>query len=276
MEAERLAGLVRLLQSEFWTERRDAAKALRQLGWAPQTESETIAYRIAAEQWRELSKLGEKAVDLLIDIVCRTRGMPAPDQKIALEDAADEVYVELIEPELRGVRDYFLRDRALRTEMDREQFDSSYDDYLDDLVRALFDCGGARGADFAYRVLMSEDTYIGSLAALYLCERGDARGFDLLPSIISGRFCDNSLRWRAIRVAGERRVDSTLQSLGQVARDAKEELYTRLMAVSAVLGIGNDEAQELLREFARSDTDEVSSTASLALHVLTGESVQGT
>lgn len=58
--------LVRTLKDEDRLAREEAANALEELDWTPDNDTENAYYLIAKEQWNELVKLGEPAIEPLI------------------------------------------------------------------------------------------------------------------------------------------------------------------------------------------------------------------
>jgi HEAT repeat protein len=50
-------------------ERESAIKALRNIGWKPETESEIVRFKIACQSWEDLVIIGEPAVETLISLM---------------------------------------------------------------------------------------------------------------------------------------------------------------------------------------------------------------
>ena len=150
--------LIQNLKNKHIHIRAEAAKTLEKLGWKPEDDMEKVYYLLAKEQWGELAKLKEKAVEPLI------QALKDEDKGVRREAASTLGRIgdaKAVEALILALKD---RDRNVRREAEW----------------ALGEIGDKRALDALIQALKDEDRTVRLGAAWDLGRMGDPKAVEAL------------------------------------------------------------------------------------------------
>ncbi|MDP8230456.1 MAG: HEAT repeat domain-containing protein, partial [Candidatus Gorgyraea atricola] len=181
--------LVESLRDSNYNIRERTATILDRLNWIPQTQKETIHYYIAKRNWDALVKIGEPAVNPLIELLRSPRHAIRKATATALGQIGNERAVNPLIELLRSPR------HAIRKAT----------------ATALGQIGDERAVDPLIELLKDTDWSIREATATALGQIGDERAVDPLIELLRSR------RYAIRKV--------TATALGQIGSDAVSYLY---------------------------------------------------
>jgi len=234
--------LINALKDEDSDVRMEAAEALDQMGWKPGYVTEKAYYLVAKKEWDEAVKLGEPAVEPLIN------ALKDKEAAEALVKIGDE---RAVEPLINALKD---EDSSVRWEA----------------AGALGEIGDERAVEPLINALKDEASGVRWEAAEALGEIGDERAVEPLINALKDE--DSDVRWKAAEALvkiGEPAVEPLIHALKD------EDSDVRAAAAMALGKIGDERAVVPLTEALEDESYQVREAAKKALADIQKQKIPG-
>lgn len=247
-----------------------AAEALDKLRWKPSDDSEMVVFLLAKQEWDTLAKLGQPAVEPLIEALKEedswVRPKAAAEALGNIRDAkAVETLIEALNDKNKNVRKGATRALGKigqpAVEPLIEVLNDKNKDVREGATRALGNIGDTKAVEPLIKALEEGDSFVRQQAAEALGKIKDARTVEPLIEALKDK--DMGVRGQTAEALGKIRDAKAVESLIEALRDGG--YYVRQQAAKVLGNIGDARAVESLIETLKDKNEFVREEATRAL-----------